>query len=166
MRRLPEGPRGWNTRAGRAPRVRDSRAEFNYPAAKKRLGLAFPAQSVDNVASADFLNMLLVGTRLGPYEVISRIGAGGMGEVWRARDTRLERDVAVKILPAEFASNAQLKLRFEREAKTISQLNHPHICVLHDVGEARLETRDSGLRGIRASSLEPRASPTSSWIDR
>ena len=60
------------------------------------------------------------GTRLGPYEIVSRLGAGGMGEVWQARDTRLDRDVAVKILPAEFAANAQLKIRFEREAKTIS----------------------------------------------
>ena len=74
------------------------------------------------------------GTRLGPYEIVSHIGAGGMGEVWQARDTRLDRSVAIKILPAEFANNAQLKLRFEREAKTISQLNHPHICTLHDVG--------------------------------
>jgi len=58
-----------------------------------------------------------------------------MGEVYRARDRRLERDVAINILPAEFAPNAQLKMRFEREAKTISQLNHPHICTLYDVGE-------------------------------
>jgi len=72
--------------------------------------------------------------RLGPYEIMARLGAGGMGEVWRARDTRLEREVAVKILPAEFAENARVRLRFEREAKTISQLNHPHICTLHDVG--------------------------------
>jgi len=75
------------------------------------------------------------GTRLGPYEVVAPIGAGGMGEVWRGRDTRLERSVAIKILPAEFAENAQFKLRFEREAKTISQLNHPHICTLYDVGD-------------------------------
>lgn len=75
------------------------------------------------------------GSRLGPYEILSRIGAGGMGEVFKARDTRLERSVAIKVLPAEFASNAALKLRFEREAKTISQLNHPHICTLHDVGQ-------------------------------
>ncbi|HVR43607.1 MAG TPA: serine/threonine-protein kinase, partial [Thermoanaerobaculia bacterium] len=74
------------------------------------------------------------GTRLGPYEVVAPIGAGGMGEVYRARDTRLERSVAIKILPAEFAENTQLRLRFEREAKTISQLNHPHICTLFDVG--------------------------------
>src|SRR5579859_5887960 len=74
------------------------------------------------------------GTRLGPYEVVAPLGAGGMGEVWKARDTRLERSVAIKVLPTEFAENAQLKLRFEREAKTISQLNHPHICTLYDVG--------------------------------
>ena len=78
--------------------------------------------------------MVAEGSRLGPYEIVSKIGAGGMGEVWRAKDTRLERNVAVKILPAEFASSAPLKLRFEREAKTISQLNHPNICTLHDVG--------------------------------
>jgi serine/threonine protein kinase/Tol biopolymer transport system component len=74
------------------------------------------------------------GTRLGPYEILSHIGAGGMGEVYRARDTRLDRSVAVKILPGEFAHDAQLKLRFEREAKTISQLTHPNICTLYDVG--------------------------------
>ncbi|HEX8154831.1 MAG TPA: protein kinase, partial [Thermoanaerobaculia bacterium] len=74
------------------------------------------------------------GTKLGPYEIVSRIGAGGMGEVWRARDTRLDRNVAIKILPSDFATNAQLKLRFEREAKAISQFAHPNICTLHDVG--------------------------------
>ena len=75
------------------------------------------------------------GTRLGPYEIVAPIGAGGMGEVYKARDTRLDRSVAVKILPADFADNLQLKLRFEREAKTISQLSHPNICALYDVGE-------------------------------
>ncbi|HKR65850.1 MAG TPA: protein kinase [Thermoanaerobaculia bacterium] len=74
------------------------------------------------------------GTRLGPYEIVSRIGAGGMGEVWRATDTRLDRHVAVKVLPRDFAQNANLKSRFQREAKTISQLHHPHICTLFDVG--------------------------------
>ncbi|MFA6954371.1 MAG: protein kinase [Thermoanaerobaculia bacterium] len=74
-------------------------------------------------------------TRLGPYEIVSPLGAGGMGEVYKARDTRLDRDVAIKVLPAELAHNTQFKLRFEREAKTISQLNHPHICTLHDIGE-------------------------------
>jgi Tol biopolymer transport system component len=75
------------------------------------------------------------GTRLGPYEIVAPIGAGGMGEVYKARDTRLDRSVAVKILPAELAQNAQFKVRFEREAKTISQLSHPHICALYDVGD-------------------------------
>src|SRR5204863_5717084 len=79
-------------------------------------------------------HMIASGSRLGPYEIVSRIGAGGMGEVFKARDTRLDRSVAIKILPSDFAQNAQLKMRFEREAKTISQLNHPHICTLHDVG--------------------------------
>ncbi|HXG59723.1 MAG TPA: protein kinase, partial [Thermoanaerobaculia bacterium] len=74
-------------------------------------------------------------TRVGPYELVSRIGAGGMGEVWRARDTRLDRSVAVKILPAEVSSDLVLRARFDREAKTISQLSHPNICTLFDVGE-------------------------------
>jgi eukaryotic-like serine/threonine-protein kinase len=78
---------------------------------------------------------IATGTRLVPYEIIAPIGAGGMGEVYRARDTRLDRAVAIKILPAEFAQNAQFKIRFEREAKTISRLSHPHICALYDVGE-------------------------------
>ena len=75
------------------------------------------------------------GTRLGPYEIIAAIGAGGMGEVYKARDTRLDRTVAIKILPDHFAGDAQLKVRFEREARTISQLSHPNICTLFDVGE-------------------------------
>jgi eukaryotic-like serine/threonine-protein kinase len=75
------------------------------------------------------------GTRFGPYEIVDAIGAGGMGEVWRARDTRLGRDVALKFLPAHFASNEQLLSRFEREARVISSLSHPNICTLHDVGE-------------------------------
>ncbi len=74
------------------------------------------------------------GTRLGPYEISAPIGAGGMGEVYRARDTRLGRDVAVKVLPAHMSSSPELRQRLEREAKTISQLSHPHICMLHDVG--------------------------------
>src|SRR5579859_6234400 len=78
---------------------------------------------------------LASGTRLGPYEIVAPAGAGGMAEVYRARDTRLDRSVAVKILPAEFATHAELRARFEREAKTISSLSHPHICALYDVGE-------------------------------
>jgi Tol biopolymer transport system component len=78
---------------------------------------------------------LSTGTRLGPYEIAAPLGAGGMGEVYRARDTRLDRTVAIKILPAQFSSDPVRKQRFEREAKTISSLNHPHICVLHDIGQ-------------------------------
>src|SRR5881397_991764 len=74
------------------------------------------------------------GTRLGPYEILGAIGAGGMGEVYRARDTRLERTVAVKVLPEHLTSSEELRQRFEREAKTISQISHPHICALYDVG--------------------------------
>ena len=77
---------------------------------------------------------LAAGSRLGPYEILSAIGAGGMGEVYRARDTRLERTVAVKVLPEHLTTNEELRQRFEREAKTISQLSHPHICALYDVG--------------------------------
>jgi serine/threonine protein kinase len=75
------------------------------------------------------------GSRLGPYEILNLLGAGEMGEVWRARDTRLDRDVAIKVLPPSLAQSAAFKLRFEREAKTISQLSHPNICTLYDVGE-------------------------------
>ena len=75
------------------------------------------------------------GVRLGPYEVVGLIGAGGMGEVYRARDVRLDRTVALKVLPESFASQPALRARFEREARAISALTHPHICTLHDVGE-------------------------------
>lgn len=75
------------------------------------------------------------GTRLGPYEVLGLIGAGGMGEVYKARDTRLDRTVAIKILPADIAADLERRARFRREAKTIAGLAHPHICTLHDVGE-------------------------------
>jgi serine/threonine protein kinase len=71
---------------------------------------------------------LTPGTKLGPYEIVSPLGAGGMGEVVRARDTRLGRDVAIKVLPAHLSSNPDLKQRLDREAKAISSLNHPHIC--------------------------------------
>jgi eukaryotic-like serine/threonine-protein kinase len=78
---------------------------------------------------------LAPGARLGPYEIVTAIGAGGMGQVYKARDTRLDRLVAVKILPPIFAHDTQLRQRFDREARTVAALNHPHICVLHDIGE-------------------------------
>src|SRR5260370_11373092 len=78
---------------------------------------------------------LVTGSRLGPYEIQSALGAGGMGEVYRARDTRLDRTVAIKILPEALAADPQFRDRFDREARTISQLDHPHICALYDVGE-------------------------------
>jgi len=77
---------------------------------------------------------ILPGRRLGPYEILTAIGAGGMGEVYKARDTRLDRIVAIKVLPTHLAERTELRERFEREAKTIASLNHPHICVLHDIG--------------------------------
>src|SRR5512141_138486 len=77
---------------------------------------------------------IATGTRLGPYEVLSPLGAGGMGEVYKARDTRLERTVAIKVLPSHLSSSEEVRQRFEREAKTISSLSHPHICALYDVG--------------------------------
>lgn len=77
---------------------------------------------------------LSAGTRLGPYEILSAIGAGGMGEVYRARDIRLDRTVALKVLPQHLSGNAERRQRFEREARIISKLNHPYICVLHDIG--------------------------------
>jgi serine/threonine protein kinase len=77
---------------------------------------------------------LTSGTKLGPYEIQSPLGAGGMGEVYRAKDTRLDRTVAIKVLNSTVVSSPELKQRFEREARIISRLNHPHICTLHDVG--------------------------------
>src|SRR6188474_1106410 len=77
---------------------------------------------------------LNAGARLGPYEIISALGAGGMGEVYRARDTRLDRTVAVKVLAPALAGDAEFRTRFAHEAKAISALNHPHICGLFDIG--------------------------------
>src|SRR5215469_198427 len=77
---------------------------------------------------------LTSGTKLGPYEIQSPLGAGGMGEVYRARDTRLEREVAIKILPVHLSSDPNLRQRLEREAKAVSKLSHPHICALYDMG--------------------------------
>ena len=75
-----------------------------------------------------------VGSRVGPYEILAPLGAGGMGEVYRARDTRLGRDVAIKVLPAEFAADPERLRRFEKEARATGSLNHPNILVIYDVG--------------------------------
>ena len=77
---------------------------------------------------------LTSGTKLGPYEIVSPLGAGGMGEVYRARDTRLGRDVAIKVLPEALANDADRLRRFEQEARTIAALNHPNILGIHDIG--------------------------------
>ena len=84
------------------------------------------------------------GHRLGPYEILAPLGAGGMGEVYRARDSRLDREIAIKILPPHLALDETYRARFEREAKVISSLNHPHICMLHDIGQIALSPVTSG----------------------
>ena len=80
--------------------------------------------------------MMTAGTRLGPYEILAPIGAGGMGEVYRARDTRLERDVAIKCLPDAVAADPDRLARFRREARTLAALNHPHIAAVYELEEA------------------------------
>src|SRR5512147_87211 len=81
---------------------------------------------------------LPTGTRFGPYELTGFLGAGGMGEVYRAKDTRLGRSVAIKVLPPEVAADLERKRRFEQEARAVSALNHPNICALYDIGSASL----------------------------
>src|SRR5438093_1818215 len=87
------------------------------------------------------------GARLGPYEILSVVGAGGMGEVYRARDTRLDRVVAIKILPPAAARDARRRQRFEREARAVSRLSHPHVCVLYDIGRDRPRPASDGADG-------------------
>ena len=86
---------------------------------------------------------IAAGATLGPYAIVGQIGAGGMGEVYKAKDTRLNRTVAVKVLPAHFSQDTEMKQRFEREAQTVAGLNHPNICVLHDVGRATARIPDT-----------------------
>src|ERR1700685_2176059 len=102
---------------------------MDWRGTKGRL-LRTPARARYNFA----LMALVSGTKLGPYEIVAPLGAGGMGEVYRARDARLGREVAIKILPQHLSSNPQLRERFDREARAISSLNHPRICTLYDVG--------------------------------
>src|SRR5262245_28978108 len=96
---------------------------------------------------------LVPGSRLGPYEIVAKLGAGGMGEVYRARDTRLDRTVAIKILSSQLAADPQFQQRFDREARAISALEHPHICSLYDVGKQVPSTRDVDPRST--STAEP-----------
>lgn len=92
---------------------------------------------------------LIAGSRLGPYEIVALVGAGGMGEVYKALDTRLDRTVAIKVLPAQFADDSQFRERFDREARIISQLDHPHICALYDVGEGTVLGHDPSASAVR-----------------
>ena len=111
---------------------------------------------------------LASGTHLGPYEILSPIGAGGMGEVYKAKDTRLDRIVAVKVLSAHLSDRPDLRERFEREARAIAALNHPHICTLYDIGRAEVgapvpsperERRDQPPQLDTAPPVEDRKSP-------
>ena len=115
---------------------------------------------------------LTSGTRLGPYEITAQIGAGGMGEVYRATDTNLKRSVAVKVLPESVAGDAERLARFQREAKTISSLNHPHICTLYDVGEheGSVELSWAGaptVAGLRLRSVKTKSAKNNrcSWFN-
>ena len=118
------------------------------------------------------LMTLSSGARLGPYEILAPIGAGGMGEVYRARDTRLERTVAVKVLPRNLSASPELRQRFEREAKTISQLSHPHICALYDVGREGaidylvMEYREGETLSNRLAKGRSRSSRRCAWRPR
>ena len=87
---------------------------------------------------------LTAGTRLGPYDILSTIGAGAMGVVYKARDTRLGRDVAIKVLPAVFARDPDRLARFEREARAVAAINHPNILSVHDIGSADVLDADEG----------------------
>src|SRR5262249_47623866 len=92
--------------------------------------------SVDELACQGVVMSLEAGTRLGHYQIVTPLGAGGMGEVYRASDTKLARDVALKVLPADLARHADRLARFQREARAVAALNHPHIVTIHSVEEA------------------------------
>ena len=135
----PDGRRNYLADACKdAPDVREEVESLlrAHDAAGAFLEPARASSSDAEGAPSDRVPALEPGTRLGCFEIISTLGAGGMGEVYRARDTRLDRSVAIKVLLAEFAADPDYRERFEREARAISRLSHPHICVLHDIGRA------------------------------
>src|SRR5271167_896389 len=110
---------------------------LNSPSRATCPALSMPAARCSILRREEYnsgLMPLTAGTKLGPYEIQAALGTGGMGEVYRARDTRLDRQVAIKVLAADLSSSAELKQRLEREARAISSLNHPHICQLYDIG--------------------------------
>src|SRR5437899_12623394 len=98
---------------------------------------------------------LSAGTRFGPYEILAPLGAGGMGEVYTARDTRLDRTVAVKVLPPDVAADPERRARFEREARAVATLPHPNNCTIHDVGVAT-ESGSFRVLGLRHGDTLPR----------
>lgn len=99
---------------------------------------------------------LPAGTRLGPYEIVSAIGAGGMGEVYHARDARLDREVAIKVLSPALTRSSLARERFQREARTIAALHHPHICAIYDVGETPEQRAFIVMEFLRGETLEER----------
>jgi len=115
---------------------------------------------------------LAAGARLGPYEISTPLGAGGMGEVYLARDTRLHREVAIKVLPPHLAATSDARARFEREARAVSSLNHPNICTLYDVGRESgvdflvLEKIDGETLAARTPAADSPRTKCSGWESR
>jgi serine/threonine protein kinase len=100
--------------------------------------------------------LLSTGTRLGRYEIVAAVGAGGMGEVYRARDTRLDREVAIKVLSPGLTSSDPARERFQREARTVAALHHPHICAIYDVGETPEQQAFLVMEFLQGETLEDR----------
>src|SRR5262252_8790378 len=138
----PAGGRGGESRDSSGARDGEGRKPNKAAAEAPRRLTEYRIPGVENAGggkpgySAARMS-IAAGATLGPYAIVGQIGAGGMGEVYKAKDTRLNRTVAVKVLPAHFSQDAEMKQRFEREAQTVAGLNHPNICVLYDVGRER-----------------------------
>src|SRR4030095_2284458 len=135
-----EGIRHLRILGGRCPGWVQGMVEYRQsqaPARERTLQLPRTARgytSSRQTATLPHSMPLSAGTKLGTYEILAPIGAGGMGEVYRARDSRLGREVAIKVLPRDLADTSEIRARFEREARLISSMNHPNICIVHDVG--------------------------------